>query len=94
MENFKLNPDGEVLTCKTITNIKKCTVTKDHFKDKSSRYYYIHHNNNKILYPKDCEVLGFKVVLPDGGGNEGDDSAGIFNKYSSAWIALLSLLII
>ena len=95
MENFKLNPDGEVLTCQTIENMKLCKVTKDHFRDKNSGYYYIHHNNNENIYPKDCEVFGFKVILPGNGGGNGDDgNTGTFNKYSLALIALLGLLVL
>jgi len=95
MENFKLNPDGEVLTCQTIENMKLCKVTKDHFRDKNSGYYYIHHNNNENIYPKDCEVFGLKVILPGNGGGNGDDgNTGTFNKYSFAWVALLGLLVL
>ena len=94
MENIILNPDGEVLNCKAIENMRLCKVTKDHFKDKSSGYYYIHHNNNENKYPKDCEAFGFKVILPGGGGNGDNENAGTSNKCSFALIALLSLLIL
>ena len=94
LENIRINPDGNNLSCKKIGKIKKCTVTKDHFKDKSSGYYYIHHKDTTDKYSKNCEAFGFKVTLPGGGGNESDGNAASFNKYSFAWIALLGLLLI
>ena len=95
LENIRINPDSSDLSCTKIGNMKKCTVTKDHFKDKNSGYYYINHKDSTGKYSKNCEAFGFKVTLPNGGGNGGDGgNTGSFSKYSLVWIALLGLLVL
>ena len=64
-KGIKLNPEGDDLECEDIKEFyKRCTVSMNHFKNKTSGYYYTHHENhlNKpiIFY----ESSPFKVILP------------------------------
>ena len=57
MENIRINPDGNYLSCKKIAKINKCTVTKEHFKDKSGGYYYINHKNSASKYTENLKIV-------------------------------------
>ena len=94
MNNIRLNPDGPDLVCNGINDCKKCTVPKSHFNGKSNGYYYIHHKDRADNYVVDYEAFGFKVILTSGGGGDGGNSSGIFNRCSFVLLALLSALLL
>ena len=46
-----------------MNDIKKCTVTKSHFKGKEGGYYYIYHEDSLGNYIPYYEHFGVKVIL-------------------------------
>ena len=63
--NPMLNKDGGELQCKDIEDLKKCTVTKDHFKNKKNGYYVILQKSNKNEFLANYDTFGFNVILPE-----------------------------
>ena len=64
INHIKLNEDGEDLECQDIEDIKKCIVTRNHFKDKKNGYYLIHYKNNANKYITVYDTFGIDVVVP------------------------------
>ena len=64
-ENISLNPNANKnLTCENIgRNVKRCIVTKSHFKSKSG-YYNIYHLNHANKFVKFYEYSPIKVIIP------------------------------
>ena len=93
-----LNKDGGELQCKDIVIIKKCTITKDHFKNKKNGYYVILQKSNKNEFVANYESFGFNVILPEE-PTPTDPSPGGFgncmkvNKYYLYLFALVYFLI-
>ena len=65
VHNPILNIDGGELQCNNIEDIKKCTVTKAHFKNKKSGYYVILQKNNVNEFVANYDTFGFNVILPE-----------------------------
>ena len=64
INNIRINEDGEDLKCQDIVDIKKCIVTRNHFKDKKNGYYLIHYKNNANKYVTLYDSFGVDVVIP------------------------------
>ena len=62
--HIKINKDGEDLECQDIEDIKKCIVTRNHFKDKKNGYYFIHYKNNANKYIPIYDSFGIDIVVP------------------------------
>ena len=66
LKGIRLNPEANDLECSNINSIyKRCTVPKNHFRNKDTGYYYTHHanhNNKSIIF---YESSPLKVILPE-----------------------------
>ena len=91
-KGMKLNPDGNDLECINQGKIgKKCTVHKDHFKNKANGAYFVYHLNhlNKpIIY---YEVSPIKVILP---GGQQSNKAGIIVGVIFGVLAFIGIIIL
>ena len=65
INNIRINKDGEDLKCTDQESIKKCIVTKEHFKDKENGYYLINYKNNYDKYVAIYDSFGIDITLPD-----------------------------
>ena len=95
--NLRLNENGEDLVCTDIEDIKKCIVTKEHFKNKESGYYFIYHKNNINQYITIYYSFGAEVTLPPEPTPTNPTPSGNskrINNYSFGLLVLLSFLII
>ena len=81
--NVRINKDGSDIKCENLNDIKKCTVTKSHFKGKKGGYYYIYHEDGLGNYIPYYEHFGVKVIL------SGSDN----NSYKIKNFSILYLLI-
>ena len=65
-KNIKLNNDSSYLTCEDLEGyqMKKCTVTKEHFLGKKSGAYRPIHSNHNDVPVEYYESSSFKVTLP------------------------------
>lgn len=72
LKGITFDEKSEDLKCVDSGNLKKCIVSKDHFKESKKKYYYIKYNgynNNKFI---SYENLPIEIILPennDGGHN-------------------------
>ena len=88
INNIRLNENGEDLDCSDVLAIKKCTVKKDHFKNRESGYYLIHHKNNVDKYVANDEDFGVNVIIAPIVNKSGN-----LNKFTFGLLTLLCLLI-
>ena len=98
LNNIRFNIDGEDLECRNIPweigQIKNCTITREHFKNKESGYYLIHYKNSLNKYVILYEYFGLNVILPPPiPPSEDPGNSGKMVKYSVGLLALLYLLV-
>ena len=80
------NEEAEDLTCEQIERkVKKCEITKEHFKGKKNGFF-IKHTNHKVTKTISYEVLPVKVIL--------DSSKGNIISFSLIYSFLLLLIMI
>ena len=91
INNIRFNENAEDLQCQDIEDIKKCIVTKNHFKGKKSGYHLIHYKNNAQNYTTIYYSFGVDVILPD---ETPSGYSGKINKYSFCLFALLCFLVL
>jgi len=91
LNNIRLNENGEDLDCIDGELIKKCTVKKDHFKDRENGYYLIHHKNNEGKYVTNYEDFGINVIIQN--PTPTPSKSRKLNQFSFGLLALLCLLI-
>ena len=71
MNNIKFNLKGNDLICKDLFgadsfyNIKKCEITKSHFKEVNSGYYFPYHKNSFNEFNTNYETRGIYVIKPN-----------------------------
>ena len=81
------NEEAEDLTCEQIERkVKKCEITKEHFKGEKNGFYFIKHTNNNGTKTISYEVPPVKVIL--------DSSKGNIISFSLIYSFLLLLILI
>ena len=93
IKNIRLNENGEDLDCVDVSTIKKCTIKKEHFKDKESGYYLIHHKNNDGKYVANYEDFGININIKTPTPTPTPDKSIKLNQFSFGLLVLLCLLI-
>ena len=66
IKGIRLDPNANNdLKCENINNLKKCTITKEHFNTTQDGYYYTYHLNHQDNYIISYELSPIQVVLPE-----------------------------
>ena len=79
MNNIKFNLKGNDLQCIDLFDngnfyhIKKCEITKSHFKKVNSGYYIPYHKNSFNEFNTNYETRGIYVIKPNNDDDESDE---------------------
>ena len=92
ISNLRFNENDEDLNCTDIENIKKCIVTKEHFKNKESGYYLIYHKNNVDQYIAIYDSFGIDITIPTDPSPADPTNSGYSRKINNIYLCLLVLL--
>ena len=64
LNNFSYNEEAGDLKCETIgMHLKKCEVTKEHFKEKKDGLYFLKHKNHLDKKSISYEIAPMEIIL-------------------------------